>query len=173
MRYGEGWTCQGSLIWHLREVTREQRPVRALVPFTLPRPTASMRRARLSGYSLRPAFSDWPAGFISTCFFVYLRTNYYQNSGKHSLSTRNMYMSVVGVPIAYPRELCVVSIDHRWGLDNCLSLRGFSQPPPSQLSNYQPLSWLQLEAYCKTGPLHLFWSLYFTSHPCVSACYPI
>ena len=27
----KGWMCQGSLIWHQREVTREQGPIRALV----------------------------------------------------------------------------------------------------------------------------------------------
>ena len=33
----KGWTRQGFLIWHQREVTREQEPIRALVLFTLER----------------------------------------------------------------------------------------------------------------------------------------
>ena len=31
----KGWTCQGSLIWHKRDVTMGQGPIRALVSFTL------------------------------------------------------------------------------------------------------------------------------------------
>ena len=42
----KGWTCQWSLIWHQREITREQGQIKPLVSFTLQRNLcASMRRA--------------------------------------------------------------------------------------------------------------------------------
>ena len=59
-----------------REVTREHGTIRALLSFTLQRKLCaiiiwvSMRRARLLDYWLRLACSDWPAGFISTSFYL-------------------------------------------------------------------------------------------------------
>ena len=44
--------------------------MRALISFTLQRSLrTNMRRTQLLGYSLQPAGSGQPAGFISTCFY--------------------------------------------------------------------------------------------------------
>ena len=67
----KGWTCQGSLIWHQSEVTREQAPITALVSFASQRNMCpSMRRAQHLGYWLRLPCSGLPAGFISTCLYL-------------------------------------------------------------------------------------------------------
>ena len=79
MCYSEGLAnCQGTQIWPKSDprVTRRQRPMRALVPFTLQRNMrTNMCRTRLLGCSPQPTYSGWPAGFISTCFYLsnYLR----------------------------------------------------------------------------------------------------
>ena len=60
----KAWLCQRFGNWHKCDVTRRQRPMRALVLFTLQRNMhANMHRTWLSSYS------GWPAGFISTCFY--------------------------------------------------------------------------------------------------------
>ena len=71
MRYSEGMDMPGSLIWHQREVTRKQGPIRALVSFTLLRNLqGNMGRARLLGSSLRLACSGWPGWFHIHLFYL-------------------------------------------------------------------------------------------------------
>ena len=67
----KGWTCQGSGIWPNCDITWRHRPMKALVSFTSQRNLCTnMRRMRLLGYSLQSACSGWPAGFMSTCFYL-------------------------------------------------------------------------------------------------------
>ena len=60
MCYSEGLAiCQGSRIWPKCDITRRQRPMRALVTFTLQRNLhTNMCRTHLLGYSQQPACSD-------------------------------------------------------------------------------------------------------------------
>ena len=70
------WLCQGLRIWPKCDVTRKQRPMRSHISLTLQRNLhADIHRMQLLGYSPQPACSGWPAGFISTCFFIHLRFN--------------------------------------------------------------------------------------------------
>ena len=64
------WLCQGPEIWLRRDITRRQRPIRALASFTLHVILrTNMHRTRLLCYLLQPACPGWPARFISTCFY--------------------------------------------------------------------------------------------------------
>ena len=66
----KNWLCQGSRIWPKGDVTRRQRPMRALVSFTLLRNVCTNKcRTQLLGYLPQPACSGWRAGSISTCFY--------------------------------------------------------------------------------------------------------
>ena len=64
--------CQGSRICLKGDVTRRQRPMRALTYFTEQRNLrANKRRTRLLDYSPQLACLGWPsAGFISICVYL-------------------------------------------------------------------------------------------------------
>ena len=83
------WLCQESGIWFPRDITRRQWPMRALVSFTLQRtPRGEMRRTRLLGYLPQSPWAGWPAGFISTFFFIYLRLHNLRLSAEDKFKPR-------------------------------------------------------------------------------------
>ena len=69
----KGWTCQGSLIWHQRDITRGQGPIRALVLFTLQRNLCKIHRGkpvqvdRLVSYPLVFFTSKIKIAYIAGC----------------------------------------------------------------------------------------------------------
>ena len=48
----KGWTCQGSLIWHQHEVTREQRPIRALIVYITQNPAQKYAQSTTFGRAI-------------------------------------------------------------------------------------------------------------------------
>ena len=67
MRYSEDLAIQGSQIWPQCDITRRQRPMRALTSLTLQRKLrTNMRRTQLLGYSPQPGCSGRPACCISS-----------------------------------------------------------------------------------------------------------
>ena len=60
------WLCHGCQIWPKCDITRTQRPMRALASFTLQRNLhANMHRMQLLGYSLQPGCSGRTASCVS------------------------------------------------------------------------------------------------------------
>ena len=69
----KGWICQGTLIWHQREVPREQGPIRALASFTFNTEKPVGKHAKSTTFRL---FIEGSLFRLTGCFhplvFIYL-----------------------------------------------------------------------------------------------------
>ena len=115
MRYSEGLdSCQGSLIWHQREVTWEQGPIRVLALFTPQRDWSlpSTEHAQRTNFGLLvdtgwgyPIQVDRLVSY--PLYFIYLRYNYnFRWTGRKELDHdhRNLFLPHCALPACYSEE---------------------------------------------------------------------
>ena len=67
----KGWTCQGSLIWHQREVARGKDQSGLSNRLHYKETCAPACPETTFGLFVKLAYAGWAAGFISICYFIF------------------------------------------------------------------------------------------------------